>query len=138
MSLVIPPVLELSLVGIADAGIPNRERIVLRPAESINLAQCGIFLCQRGNDGVITPLVDHFFWFTEVVATPPSWIMVYTGKGEPTQSQLPESGQTVYSLHWGKDYTLFNIPGVAPVIFRIGGILVPNYLPMDAPPVSAP
>lgn len=126
------PVFELSLVGVADAAVPNRERIVLRPTETVNLAQFSILLGLQNNQGVVTPLNDAFFWFGELLVAPPSWLVVYTGAGEFLESRMPVTGEKAYSFHWGRLFTAFGLPNVVPVVCRIGSILV------GSPPLRLP
>ena len=121
--MILPSVYQLSIIGVVDAGIANHERIVMRPAEAVNLAQFGLFLARKGANELVTPLTDNFFWFGEFIAEPPSWLIVYTGPGEFQTTKLPGTEQTAYSFHWGKQYTVFNDPNIVPVLFFIGGIL---------------
>lgn len=126
--MIFPPITELTIIGVENAGIPNRERIVLRPTELINLAQFGIILGYRQATGITTPWKDNFFWFGELIVEPPSWIFVYTGKGLYQQAILPDSGHKTYSMHWGRDYTVFNLPTFVPVLFRMDAILIGELL----------
>ncbi|MEW6520038.1 MAG: hypothetical protein AB1461_11545 [Thermodesulfobacteriota bacterium] len=135
--MILPPLFELSYIGVAEPGVPNKERIILRPSEVINLAQCGILLGLKNEGGIITPLQDSFFWFGEVVVGPPSWIIIYTGSGQYQQTLIPNTEQTAYTFHWGKNYTLFNFPNIVPVIFRMGGILTGTPVPLGTVPQLA-
>lgn len=126
--MIIPPVTELSLVGVSEPGVANHERIVLRPTEPTNLAQFGIFVGYKNPNGPITPLIDNFFWFGELVVEPPSWIVVYTGPGQYQQSTIQGTGHLVHSLHWGRPVTLFNHPSFVPVLFRMDAILIGQHL----------
>jgi hypothetical protein len=119
-----PPLLELSLVGVANAGTPNRERILLRPTEKVNLAQFGILLGLRAESGLVTPIRDSFFWFGEIEVEPPSWIGVYTGSGTFKQEPLPGSNQMGYWFYWGRNVTAFDLPRIVPVVFRMSNILI--------------
>jgi hypothetical protein len=125
--IVLPPIYQLAMLGVADAGVPNRERIVLRPTEQVNLLSFLLVLALRGEDQVIYPLNDNAFWFPDQVIAPPSWLLVYTGVGKPTQTVIPETGQAAYTMHWGKTYTLFNDPRVVPVIFGLASLLQPAH-----------
>jgi hypothetical protein len=125
-----PPITELSMVGVADAGVPNQERILLRPTDRINLAQFGIMLCRRSDTGLVTPFRDQFFWFGEVEVTPPSWIVVFTGPGKAYQSVEKNFGQ-VYWHYWGKRTTVFTAPERVPVVLRMTSILIGSRILSD-------
>jgi hypothetical protein len=118
----IPPVPEISPFGVIEPGIANRERIALRPTEEINLAHFGIMVALRGAGphGELFPINDVFFWFGEKIVTPPCWILVFTGKGQP--QMLTENGQILHAFFWGRESTLFAIPNLVlvPLVFRIG------------------
>ena len=122
--IVVPPIFELGSVSIADSGVPNQERIIFRPTEPINLGVCGVMIALRRSDGNYVPVNDEFFWFGDVEVAPPSWVLVYTGKGEYTVGRQPETGHLIYSYHWGKAHTFFNYQDIVPVVFRMSGILV--------------
>jgi hypothetical protein len=122
--MLLPPIVELTLVGVAGRNDPNRERIILRPTEPVNLGAFGLFLGYKTDEGRTIPLADSFYWFGEVEVAPPGWIFVYTGKGEYRETEIPELGQTAYVFHWGRTYTVFLHPRIVPALFRIGGVLV--------------
>jgi hypothetical protein len=125
----IPPILELSLYGVVDAGVPNRERICVRPTDSINLAQFGILAGIRAANGAITPSPNLFFWFGDLVVTPPAWLIVFTGKGESPSAPLVENGNNVYVFYWNLKNTIFNIPGMSPIVFKMNTILTGYNVP---------
>ena len=124
--MIIPPVFELGSVSVADPGVSGQERIIFRPTEQINLVQCGLLLGWRGTDGVTTPLDNEFFWFGTVVATPPCWIVVYTGKGQATTGI--HNGNPVYFYYWGKSATVFNFSEVIPLVFKFAGVQFGGHL----------
>jgi hypothetical protein len=138
--MIFPPPLELSLLGLYDAGDPGKERIVLRPTESVNLAQFGILLGYKTENGSIVPLNDHFFWFCEIVVPTPSWIVVFTGEGTFDVIPHAQSGQPVYVFYWGRKQTIFHDPKAVPIIFQLNAVLIAsnplvtqNYMQLPTP-----
>lgn len=121
--MLLPPIHQLSLVGVFDAGIPNMERVVLRPTQQLNLGEFGLFTGIKASNGLVTPIRDHFFWLGETWITPPAWIFVYTGTGAPRWTTMPNSGDAALVLHWGRATTMFNVPSIVPVVFRLGAIV---------------
>ena len=128
--MILPPLFELSYIGVVEPGVANKERIVLRPSEIIKLAQCGILLGIQNETGIITPIYDNFFWFGEFIVGPPSWIIVYTGPGQYQQTVIPNTQQTAYTFHWGRNNTLFGYANIVPIVFRMGGILTGSPIPI--------
>ena len=104
--MILPIVQELSVFGLVDRGVPNQERIILRPTELVNLMQFVVTIALREEGGMVRPLNDHIFWFPELIVAPPSWILLYTGPGTPRETIISESNQPAYTLHWGKPNTI--------------------------------
>jgi hypothetical protein len=120
-NLVIP---ELHLVGVADPGSANSERVVLRPTQSIRLHGYGLTVgipAERG--GGALPLFDNCFWFPDIQVAPPSWVLVFTGKGN-VQESIWQSGERVLALHWQRWFTIFGNRNLVPVLFRVDGSAV--------------
>lgn len=129
----LPPIFEFSNVSVFHSGVPNEERIVLRPTESVELAQFGIFVAAQSKDGTLTPINDNFFWFGAMQISPPSWIVVYTGKGEFRELAHHTTKHPVYCFHWGREQTIFNFSELVPVVFRINQISTGGHI---TPPPS--
>lgn len=116
---------ELEIVGIFDHGIPNMERIVLLAHESIDLGNYGLMLGIRGHEGQAYPLRDNFLWFGNGWVQKGDWLFVYTDVGEPRTTDLPNQKEKLYSIHWGKDKTVFQNKELIPLLIRIDAIQVP-------------
>jgi hypothetical protein len=114
---------ELSLIGLADAGIPNKERIILRPtqATALNIYALSIGMFDPTTGGA-RPLFDHIFWFPEKIVYPPSWIMVFTGPGEPRE--VTHDGEHVHTFFWSKPTVVFSDARLVPVLVRMGGAII--------------
>jgi hypothetical protein len=69
---------ELTLVGVADRGVPNKERIVLRPMETVNVGEFALIVGVISTENGFFPLPDLFFWPGNIEISPPSWLYVYT------------------------------------------------------------
>jgi hypothetical protein len=126
--MILPPIFELGLVSVIASGVPGQEHILLRPTEPINLAQYGLMLGWIGQNGLVTPIPDHFYWFGVIEVRPPCWVAVYTGKGEHRVTKHRENGQPVYIFYWGKEATIFNIREMVPVAFRMNSITIGGHL----------
>lgn len=119
----LPAIVEINLIGVADAGKPNHERVMLRPNEAVNLAQFGVVLGVRTQQPLVAHLLrDHTIWLPEITLSPPAWILIYTGPGKDRQEMW--NNQPVLILHWNKQQTLFGDPDLVPVLVRIDAIIV--------------
>ncbi len=118
----ISPTFELSMIGVFDPNVPNRERIILRPTQTVELTEFAMMLGWRRQDGVLIPVPDSLFWFGNLVATPPSWLVVYTGSGSYNVGTDPQRGEEVHSFFWGRKQTIFATKDIVPIVFRIGSL----------------
>ena len=124
--MIIPPLFEFGNLTVADAGIAGNERIVVRPTESVNLAQYAIILGWRDANGITIPLDYYLFWAGDMIVKPPCWIVVYTGRGQPKCEA--QNGQSVYFFYWGRESTVFNCRESIPLLVKFAGIQFGTHL----------
>ena len=124
--IVITYIEELTIIGTHDRGVPNNERIVFQANSTIDLGRYGLLLGLRGDHGAAIPVHDNFFWFGDVLINPGDWIFVYTGPGDPRLTELPNSNNRIYTLHWGRSTTVLHDINVVPILFRIDGVAMPS------------
>ena len=118
---ILSPVHELAIIGAYDVGVPNRERVVLRPTESLNLAEFALILTTQ-IEGGLRPLADQFFWFGEKWVAPPAWIVIFTGPGSYREGAHESTGEPVLELHWGRPTAVLHLPDVVVALIRIGAL----------------
>lgn len=122
MTYILPVDWRVSIVRVDSPGVPNLERIVLRPMEEINLMSIVLAVGVRRDGGAFSPLQDLIFWFPDVVVRPPSWIIVYTGPA-PLGAAPPNADvHSVQAFYWGRNETVFGDPLVAPMVFGLGSV----------------
>jgi hypothetical protein len=122
----VPQIDELTFEGVYGRGIPNEERIVLRPKRRIVLAEYILCLGLKMPAGVV-PLRDNMFWFgEEITVEPPYRIFVYTGPGVRRFTTTKGSSEPALVLHWGKPGVVLESPLIEPVLFYIGSMLTPS------------
>src|SRR5690349_18784566 len=105
--MIFPPIFELSMVGIFDAGVPNQERLVIRPTERVNLAQFGVVLCVQFSNQPLFVVNDNLFWFSGVEVAPPAWIVLFTCEGAYQIASHPKTGHPVHMFYWERKQTIF-------------------------------
>src|SRR5262249_31570481 len=116
----------LHLEGVWDRGVPNTERIALRPTRPVNLGEYVVGLGVRTPDGATFPLRDDFMWLEEGVLEPPAWVFIYTGPGVRRFTTVMGTTEPALVLHWGRDHTVLNDARVYPVVYHLEGILTPQ------------
>jgi hypothetical protein len=131
--IMLPPIEDLTLVGVFDRGIANKERIVLRATKATEMAQYGIIVAWNplGANTVSQPYNDFFFWFGDGVVQGGETIFVYTGKGEPRKTTVEGTSNVAYVVHWNRPTTLFADSRVVPLVITIGQLIVPG-APLNA------
>jgi hypothetical protein len=110
---------DLRVVGLFDAGVPNSERIVIRPNRQVSLAGFGLAVGVSAGDVGALPIYDNVFWFPDMLVEPPAWLFLYTGKGTTRQTTLP-AGEPALVFHWQRPYVVFGHAELVPVLFRVG------------------
>lgn len=115
---------EFNLVGVYDRGLPNQERIVILANETVNAGQYGLMLGVRGSNGMAFPIRDNLLWFGDAIVTKGDWLFVYTGPGESTKSNIPNTEASLYTVHWGRNVTILNSQDVVPILFRVDAVQV--------------
>jgi hypothetical protein len=119
-----PGMLGLEFYGVADPGVANTERIVLRPTMIVNLGSYLLGLGVKQAGGGLVPLNNYVYWFPGEVVQPGSWVFVYTGTGETTRTTTLNTNEPALVLHWGGSQTLFNSPLIQPFVFQKGAFII--------------
>lgn len=128
------PLFELSLFGVYDPGVPNVERVVVRANAQVNMGQYALIVGMRAHGQDVFPFRDNFFWFGTGMVQPGDWIFVFTGPGEARVTQVPNSQEKIYSVHWGRPKIMFNHYDIIPSLIRLDAF----QLAPTAPLLSGP
>lgn len=115
---------ELSVVGVFSRGIPNEERIVLRANETLQMGQYGLMIGVRLGQGFVSPVRDNLLWFGDGVLNKGDWVFIYTGPGNARVTNLPNSQEKLYSIHWGRQVTFLANADLVPLLFRVDAVQV--------------
>lgn len=115
---------QLRLHGILDAGVPNRERVAVELLQPVNLGGYGLVVgIPQGPNGIL-PIHDNVFWMPQIILEPPSWVVVFTDRGEARQTTDPVAKIPVMVLHWQRETTIFQHPGVGVGLIRVADVVV--------------
>lgn len=129
----LPQIDELRLLGVFDPGIPNKERVVLKAKQSLDIGWYALILSsQTGRPGVATPIRDSMFWFGSGTIAAGDWLFLYTGPGTNTKIPSSDGKNTLYIQFWGKKQTIFHNKQIVPVLWRLNGVSVERN-PMEPP-----
>ena len=132
--MIVSDIFELTMLDVIDRNVPNKERIVLIANETIDLGQYGIMIGLKAQGNSAIPIKDNMLWFGNGVINKDDFLFIYTGPGESRSTTLPNTLEKLYTIHWGRDKTIFYQPEFVPILFRVDAVRVPfsddpKYLP---------
>ena len=124
MTAYFPPIPEFELRGVYDAGVPNKERVILRVAQPIEMGNYALLLGVRSTPGHVVPISNSAYWFGSASIPANDWVMVYTGAGQGTKVPTEDRKSTIWIGYWGRPQTVFHDKNVIPVLWRLNGIAI--------------
>jgi hypothetical protein len=100
----------LTLVGIYERGIPNKERVAISVAVEVNLTFYALIISAYtpGRQGVLAGS-RLAYWFNPLVVKPGDWVVLYSGTGVNTTEKRTDGG-TNHFFHWGLPNTVWDNP----------------------------
>ncbi|HEY2799900.1 MAG TPA: hypothetical protein VGI85_04855 [Chthoniobacterales bacterium] len=125
----LPPVIELSLFGVADRGQPNRERVILKANTSVNLQYFMLGAGISTDNEFVRPFNNSIYYFDDLVVAAGAWIIVYTGAGQKKISQIPPQNEVAMIYHWGCQTVLFHRHDLVPMLFRVAEVTFERVYP---------
>jgi hypothetical protein len=131
----LPPNSDLSVRGVADRGIPNKERILIYSFSVIDLQNFILGIGYTADDRFVTPFRQHVYYFDDIIIPAQSWIVVYTGPGQSQVSKLPPGNEVAFIYHWGLPSVVFRQTEVVPILFRVSEI---SFAPREQPALTEP
>lgn len=130
--MIVTDLLELKLHSVINRGIPNQERVAIYIEENTNMGQYGVMIGHASVNNTALPYQDNLFWFGDGGVNKGDWIFLYTGKGTPKTDVLETGTGNIYSVHWGRESTIFANSSIIPILFRLDAVDVgipPENLP---------
>jgi hypothetical protein len=96
--------MKLRITEIADRGDAQRERIVMKADEDIDIGDFAIFMARRSSkDGKVrSGNIPHCFWFEDKEIKAGSTVVLYTKAGTRSEKEN-SSGKVSYFFYWGLD-----------------------------------
>lgn len=92
---------KISLVGVKDRGVPDKERIALRARLPVTLSSFVVIPTGYNSaDEAVFDINYYAFWFPTVDVDAGDTVLIYTNQGENTSFRNGNGHQT-YVFHWG-------------------------------------
>ncbi|WP_299663770.1 hypothetical protein [uncultured Ruegeria sp.] len=108
----------LMLMDVVDRGVPNLERIPIKVEEDFYLQYQWIGIGIKQPNSHIFPINDNSMWLGMGWVKKGDWIFVYTGKGEPRSNRIPGLENSIYTVHWNREATLFSSDEIHPYLLE--------------------
>lgn len=116
--------IELSLFGVQHRGVAGLERICIRALSPCNLGHFWVGLGVRRSGNMIFPINDNQYWLGNGYVSTGDWIFLYTGRGTPSISEVPNSENRIYTIYWDRDKILFGSPEVFPYLIKADNVIL--------------
>ena len=103
--------MEIEIVGVADAGDLEKERLALKIVKSCDL---GYFLVLDGlrlENGEVSTRVRQPYWFPDKKVKVGDRILLYTKKGVGPKQRTGDDGSTTYCFYRQLESTVWNRGG---------------------------
>ncbi|ACT50263.1 hypothetical protein [Methylovorus glucosotrophus] len=126
----------IEIFGVYDRGVPNKERVVLRVTQTLNLANY-FLIVGLAHENNIWPFNDSFLWLTNIEVVGPAWVFIYTGKGTPRVELEMNTKQPLHALYWGKEKVIFD-KDISPALVSFGPVEIGNKPSKDLSMVLTP
>jgi hypothetical protein len=86
------------------------------------MGQFGLMIGVRLGQGFAAPIRDNLLWIGDGILNKGDWLFVYTGPGQARVTNLPNSQEKLYSIHWGRQTTFLASPDLVPILFRVDAV----------------
>ena len=108
----------LELITVIYRNKPNQECVHLQANGRVNLGEYLLCVGMRLlNDAI--PLQTYLFWFGNHIVAPETWVMVYTGPGEPVLTTQTSDKKPALVFHWNQPRTIFSDDQLVPCLIHM-------------------
>ena len=98
--------MKIEIKSIADKGDPNKERLVLRVLQDVNIGYF-LVLCTGFSEGQVNTGVNETFWFPDKEVQAGDLVVLYSKSGATNEKTL-EGGSKAHFFYWGLSGPLWN------------------------------
>ena len=123
--MILPAVPRLTLQGVFDPGVPNKERVVFYASEPVDLSAFGVLVGLALANGATVPVWDNLYWFGEFVIPKDCFLILFSGSGKPHRiDRDPQILKPVYFFYWGRPQVMFSSSNFVPMLFEMSALSV--------------
>lgn len=98
--------MSLEILGIADRGVPNTERLNFRATIDMTLSHVAIFATSYATPSSITRIPRYTYWFPPKLVKAGDYVILFTGTGRDYDSKNT-AGTMNHLFYWGLPQVAF-------------------------------
>jgi hypothetical protein len=110
--------MRLTLHGIIDRGLANKERVHISVVLPANLSYYAILETRSIDGQTIVALGRQIYWFTALVVNPGDQVILYSCPGKNSSVRRPD-GKMNHFFYWGFTKTIWHDLGARVVLFEL-------------------
>ena len=100
--------MNLVISSVKDAGDLNRERLVLRATENLNVGDFAVLCCSHINENEVgSGDIPHTYWFENAEVSKDDFVVLYTKRGTRS-SKTADTGRTSHFFYWDRTGSIWN------------------------------
>lgn len=109
--------MKIKIESIADQGLLDKERIVMKVLSDTDVGYYAIFETRRSDRGVTAGVRDAF-WFPDKVVSSGDYVVLYSKAGQQSE-KTPSGGNKSHFFYWGSDKAKWSSTETAPVLLLV-------------------
>ncbi|MFA6524422.1 MAG: hypothetical protein WC264_01920 [Candidatus Paceibacterota bacterium] len=110
--------MKLKITRIIDVGNKEKERIVLKALDDVNVGSYVIFKSKKIGETMVSNIIPYTFWFKDQQVKKNDLVVVYTKTGIP-KSILNATGNTSHFFYWNQNNFILNNDNDAIVLLNV-------------------
>ncbi|MEW5697684.1 hypothetical protein [Pseudomonas synxantha] len=91
--------MKLEILSFAEAGNYQKERLVLKATDDIDIGKYVVMRSKRGKSGGPVSGSKSAYWLPDLIVKSGDLVVIYSKKGKASKKTL-ESGQVVHFYYW--------------------------------------
>jgi len=111
--------MKLKIKSIKDAGIVEKERLILKVLQEDDIGYYVVFKTTSFEDDSISNKVRYAYWFPDNQVRTGDLVILYTKSGRESKKFNPLSGITSHFFYWGLEKTIWNEKNDSAVLLEV-------------------
>lgn len=119
--------MEIDIVGVADAGELEKERLVLKVVKSCDIGYFLVLDAMSLDNGEVSTRVRQPYWFPDRKVKVGDRILLYTKKGAGPKQRTDDDGTTTHCFYRQLESTVWNNGGDCALVLGVSSWVSRRY-----------